>query len=1210
MTELEEKYPEISINDHIRSKDMWAGSSQSSEHTDYTYGDTGIATETLSYPPALYKAYDEPMVNASDHLTKNPKLVTEIRVTLADTGVFSVWNNGPGVEIQRMADGMWVPQKIFGVLFKGSNLRPRHSIIGGTHGVGVKLSNVFSKWFRVTTVSLGQSYSQTWSGGMERVEEPKIAPSKDPFEFTEVSFLPDYHGAFKWGGDAISIESIVSVMRRVVRMRCVKLAAYCGYLSSGKCRVRYNDELIPITSFADLSALMFPSSQPITVNLSADATSDPYATKYWWEVTIVKLSESSLHADISNVNGVSVRRGSHVDWISEQIVARCREAVIKELCGRNVKFREKYITDTYMLMINAQIPGVKWEGQRKDEAIVPKSELKRWLLDAKTLTAISSHVIERCLETIYLKAESGTASKTPKVSIDKYQPAELAGGRRAGECYLLLAEGDSAATFLRAGVTAKRPGAMNPELGFNRFGILTLGGVIVNARKMTKTRDIGGVSRHVLTQQLIDNKFFKSFTEVMGLKLSYKYDPATPSYRKEWSELRYRGGVIICVDQDHAGEGFICSLILNMIALYWPNLIRCGLVKRFVTPYLRAYPKTSGKVFEFTSPYEWSAWQQQNDQSKYTIKYIKGLGTHESSDTRRMFLRFWDYVYTFTLDPGFQCPEEPLAMFTVYFGEDADRRKHVLRSAKPEPPPELLARQQSTHRISTCDQLQFKMREHMEADLIMKLWHSLDGLNESGRKITHAVRRRFARDAAEIKVAQLGGYVAENEDYHYGEQSLYDNIIGKAYTVVGGVQLPIVIPIGQFGTRNKAVAMSKSGKIKIKDDNAAPRYIYTTLNRRLSDVLYPPEDDALLNYILSDGEHVEPTYYIPIVPPVYESTEIPSEGWKIKVWAREITDVIRAVKTLIKYPNVRTLPRMRPYVWGHRGTIRYIRGDPYSMGSYWYSESEDAIVITELPLRVWTAPFVANLEAKQSQIIAKIVNHSSDVEVNIRVYLVPGAISQLERMADGVWTDGVEEYFGLRVRMDSHINMISPQGGVVSFADYERVLFHWFPYRRDLYTRRVERMSISLRLRIRHLELVEQFADARETLTPNGISRPEAIGRLEAAGYPKLTPSVIEDPGFLTTDQIEPTAVNGPKSSYGYLFSLTQEDMFEEAREQRRRRASGLRSELEELTALSSKGAFTGAHIWLMELDELERVVNEGRATQWTFGRKARFTFD
>ena len=63
-------------------------------------------------------------------------------------------------------------------------------------------------------------------------------------------------------------------------------------------------------------------------------------------------------------------------------------------------------------------------------------------------------------------------------------------------------------------------------------------------------------------------------------------------------------------------------------------------------------------------------------------------------------------------------------------------------------------------------------------------------------------------------------------------------------------------PSGQFGTR------LMGGK-----DAASPRYIFTRLAEKTRRI-FDQRDDPVLKYVSEDGQNVEPTYYLPIVPMV------------------------------------------------------------------------------------------------------------------------------------------------------------------------------------------------------------------------------------------------------------------------------------------------------------------------------------------------------
>ena len=99
------KIKQISMIEHVKTRSMWAGSKTSQTIESYvlsTSDDEKIFQfENLKYPPALLKIIDEIIVNAIDHHVLNSKLVTEIRISVMPTGEIEVYNNGPGIHIEK-----------------------------------------------------------------------------------------------------------------------------------------------------------------------------------------------------------------------------------------------------------------------------------------------------------------------------------------------------------------------------------------------------------------------------------------------------------------------------------------------------------------------------------------------------------------------------------------------------------------------------------------------------------------------------------------------------------------------------------------------------------------------------------------------------------------------------------------------------------------------------------------------------------------------------------------------------------------------------------------------------------------------------------------------------------------------------------------------------------------------------------------------------
>src|SRR5210317_60355 len=101
-------HKQVDWKDHVKSRSMWAGSKKMQELDQYCLiknNDSKFGYELINskmnFPPVLYKLIDEIIVNAIDHHTKNPKKVTEFKMSLDKKGMISVYNDGPGIPLNK-----------------------------------------------------------------------------------------------------------------------------------------------------------------------------------------------------------------------------------------------------------------------------------------------------------------------------------------------------------------------------------------------------------------------------------------------------------------------------------------------------------------------------------------------------------------------------------------------------------------------------------------------------------------------------------------------------------------------------------------------------------------------------------------------------------------------------------------------------------------------------------------------------------------------------------------------------------------------------------------------------------------------------------------------------------------------------------------------------------------------------------------------------
>ena len=1212
---IEEKYPNITEQDHVMKKDMWAGTKEQVESTEFIIAADGTGKlTTVKYSPAWMKCIDEPIVNALDQFVREPGMKT-LRVNFDTNGAVCIYNDGPGIEVALHKQlNVYVPQIVFGMLFKGSNINNNgESIVGGTNGVGAKISNIFATEFTIETVDVERElfYKQTWK---DHMKNPPSAPTIIPLAklrstpavanlatpHTSLTFKPDYEGLFGY----TDLRAHIAELTDVVRTRVYMAAVYGSYCAQGrKCRVYFND--VEITCDApSLAAKLFPGAStyttimaPTSANISASPDSKLAKYKYPWQVTaVIMQADNNGYNQLSNVNGVVVRQGRHTKKIYSLITDAIEEKIVKVFEDKQVKFNKSYVTSYMFLIVNAQIPCPAWTGQRKDEMDTPMTAFANYVLDPKFTNQVAAKLKDHILIGM-LNQKDVDIAKTSKLEYDKYIPAaNLRNPFNEPRAMLLAAEGDSANEQIK---NAFRNVA---KLNNDRYGFISLGGVIMNARREIKILTaIDGSTKQQKSRQLMNNALFKALIIVLGLNLNYKYDPASPTYKREIGELKY-SCIVGCVDQDYDGIGNIFSLLASMFEVLWPNLYKIGFVKRFATPIQRAYPKSGGKVLSFYSDAEYDEWCCQMESSgkstgAYRIYYYKGLGSHSREESIKMVENFHDYLMTYYLD------DMSHTLFDVYYGNNPELRKRVLSKPTDVPSREKTLEQLKTRAVSCSDHLSYLANIFQKDNIERHLDSAIDGFNQSTRKIYHGAWLSIGNSKEAVKVAQLAGDIAKREDYHHGENVLGDSLKKQAFVAVGGKQLPIFVPFGNFGTR------SCGGKA-----SASVRYVKVKFNAKVNNLLYPPQDYELLEFTYEEGNRSTPKYFVPIIPTgITESNLQPGHGWQIQVWAKDAIDLIRIVQFMIKnevWGDSASQPMVIPepayYTNGWTGRIIKMHGKSYSVGKYRYEK--DHIYISELPYRTWTNDYISWIKDRieaQDPYIESCKDNSNDKIINICIRLRPGAYDKIHslytELSSGI--DPIIEYFKLRDSMSNQLNLIGAKGEVIEFGGYADVIKYWFPLRRDMYYMRMDRIEILLELEILMYSNVVRYIKEHETIGVSKRKLAALITQLETLKFDKIYKARLLNPDFTPTGKLR-DVVLGADASYDYLIDLTDRSKTAEELAIKETKLGELTARLEALRANRSANKL---YLWEEELARLQQVITEGIKTSWTFGESGKY---
>jgi hypothetical protein len=480
------------------------------------------------HTPALLTIINEILANAADQAKtceRNPpsRRVTAITVEFDPaTGRVEVTNDGPGVpvvehaaESARAGRPVLVPEVSFGTFLAGTNINKAADCVrGGINGLGAKLANVHSEVFEVETVDAVRRlrFRQVFRDRLRVREAPRVAPERGP-PFTRVGFVPAYRAlGYPAPGPSAGWAAAAADLEAWARLRAHQVAAYLG----PRVAVAFNGAPCGTTDAPALARLLVTALPPevarqtLVLPLGAKAPEEPQKGHPWSLAAVVlppglKAAQVKAARNMLVVNGVLTNKGTHLQLLKDALHAEVAPRLAKArgvaaaagaaggkkgAAGKGAGgaaapkkapalSRKDTLGGVRFVMCGA-IPGAVWKDQQKEELQVPPATLAHWALGPKALKEAAAAVAATIL--------MGAAGKTARAFAhgDKYRPARYAGTPKREHTLLLAAEGDSAITMLKAGLTQSRRPMPPGGPSFDWCGFISLQGVVINAVREVK----------------------------------------------------------------------------------------------------------------------------------------------------------------------------------------------------------------------------------------------------------------------------------------------------------------------------------------------------------------------------------------------------------------------------------------------------------------------------------------------------------------------------------------------------------------------------------------------------------------------------------------------------------------------------------------------------------------------------------------------------
>jgi DNA topoisomerase-2 len=1140
--DITKKYQKKTDKEHVLDNpDTYIGSIEQISSNMYIYDEVNkkIVEKNINFIPGLYKLFDEAIVNCRDHALRMEQLiasateqeknevnypVTHISIVIGDDGIISLTNDGNGIDVSIHSEyGVWIPELIFAHMRTSTNYdKTEKKVVGGKNGFGFKLVLIWSTWGKIETVDAktGQKYVQEFKNNLNIIEKPTITKCKGK-PYTSVSFKPDFKRlGLKEGNFDSDFKALL--IRRIFDIAAV---------TDKSIKVKYNSLKL------DPDVKDFESYANLYIGCKSEHPRIYEKANERWEYTVC-LAPNEEFTQVSFVNGIHTSKGGkHVEYIVGQLVKKLT-LYIKE--KKHIEVKPASIKEQLMIFVNCTIENPAFDSQTKDYLNTAVSnfgsscEISTKFIEKLAKMGVMSVAcsLTEVKENKAAKKTDGTKCKTIR-NIPKLVDANYAGTAKSNECILILCEGDSAKSGIISGLSREDR---------NIIGVYPMKGKMFNIRG----ENISKIS---------ENKEITEIKQILGLEHGKEYSANDVS-----TKLRY-GKLLFMTDQDLDGS-HIKGLGINMIDSEWKSLIQIpNFIGYMNTPILKA---TKGKTtLEFYNNGEYMNWRENNQQdtSKWSIKYYKGLGTSTSKEFKEYFLK--------KKIVNFKSTETSRQTIDMVFNKKrADDRKNwlshydrnvYLNTSNPE--------------VTYEEFINNDMIHFSKYDNDRSIPNICDGLKISLRKILFAGFKKNL--TSEMKVAQFSGYVSEHSCYHHGEASLNGAIIGLAQNYVGSNNINLFMPCGQFGTR-----LMGAGR-----DAASERYIYTYLNP-ITRKLFPELDDYVLKYNEDDGVCVEPIYYVPIIPMVLvNGAKGIGTGFSTDIMCYNPIQIIDYLVGKLKNANMKTL-LIEPYYQGFKGTIYPCdeQATKYVIKGCYEILGNDKIRITELPIGTWTQDYKEFLEQRlnntgtgtgtgtaktgnKEELIKDFKDMSTDLNVEFEITFYPGLMSKLLLEKHDYNIEGIEKYLKLySIQSNTNMHLFNEKEQLRKYKNVYDIIDAYYVIRHNYYAQRKAYIIVKLDKELKTLTSKARFIQYNLDSTIDLRKK-----------------SKEEIATILTNFKFD----LGENGDFNYLIKMPMDSVSKENVEKLMKEHEQKKTELQTIKAQTLE------EMWLTELEELKIAYND-----------------
>ena len=601
------------------------------------------------FNPGFKKVFREIVDNSIDEgLRTSFKFANKLKITInQNKNEFIIEDNGRGIPFYESKVGnkkITSVELAFTHLKAGSNFDDSDdNTTIGQNGEGSSLTNILSELFIAESCDGNKKTTVSCEDNMGKIKTRVVKGTK---KFTRITYRPslEFFNLKDVGIPDYFINSL-KVDFHILSQVYPKLTIELTVINKGNKseKIIYKNE-----SFATFMNRFISVEQMSEVNRPQDLIAIE-------ETNGLKIGVFANQTDeqlvFHSINGLTVYRGNPLTWVQNSFGKPLMESLSKKY--KSIKIGDIKQKLSYVVLFDG-MTNPRFNSQTKEECVNTYTDFKnnignvdfiklanKVFKNKKVLEPlIEMHNVKSMLEE--RKALKGLKPEKKRIFIEKYYKSS----GKLEKAGLVLTEGDSALSGIMG------------ALGRTDFSFFPLKGKPLNVREQTNA-------------QITKNNEIKSILQILNLDIT-----------KDESSINH-DSIVIATDADADGN-HIAGLLLNLFQKFAPHLIKAGKIKLFRTPMIVATPKTGSKskkilIYNFKELFEF---EQNNDSSKYTHHYYKGLGSWTKKDLQ-------DIIKEYGID-NFIVPFKPTKednnlneLFDSWFSKDESTyRKDQIRDLK------------------------------------------------------------------------------------------------------------------------------------------------------------------------------------------------------------------------------------------------------------------------------------------------------------------------------------------------------------------------------------------------------------------------------------------------------------------------------------------------------------------------------------------------